>query len=192
MQIENQLDVPISMEQAWELFTRVDRVAPCMPGAELIEVMDDGTYRGRVSVRLGPIRLRFDGDARFKRLDESIHEAVILAKGRESTGKGNAEALITSRLTPHNGATRVSIVTELKLTGPIAQYGRQGVISDVSSQLIDEFAQCLRAQLTGTEEQAKAAVERRRDVKGLSVALKALWTSLVRGIKGLLRGRKSR
>jgi carbon monoxide dehydrogenase subunit G len=187
LRLENEFDVPISIDEAWNLFTTVERIAPCMPGAELTDVVDDRTYQGHANVKLGPIRLRFDGVACFENIDRENHEVVILAKGREKAGKGNAEALITSRLAPRNGRTLVSIVTNLTLTGPIAHYGRQGVISDVSSQLIGQFAQCLEAQLIGGEGEARTEVERGRDVRGVSVGLKALWNSLVRSINKFLR-----
>lgn len=189
MRIENSFEVPISVEEAWGLFVDVERIVPCMPGAELTEVVDEQSYRGKANVRLGPVRLSFNGDAHFEEMDAEHHRIRILMKGRESGGRGTAEALITSTLASRNGGTRVAIVTDLKLSGPITQFGRQGVVADVSSQLVGQFADCLRAQLGEDRSEARRAISRAGEVKGLSVGLKAVWSAMVQALRRFARRR---
>jgi carbon monoxide dehydrogenase subunit G len=149
VQIENSFQVPAGMEEAWALFTDVQRIAPCMPGAEITEDLGDGRYRGQASVRLGPMTMRFAGEAQFLERDEASRTVRLSASGRDQTGRGTARAVVTSRLLPADGSTRVELVTDLQLSGALAQFGRQGIVSDVSSALIGQFASCLHQRLVG-------------------------------------------
>lgn len=135
------------MEEAWALFTDVQRIAPCLPGAEITEDLGDGRYRGQARVKLGPVMLRFAGEAQFLERDEASRTVRLSASGRDETGRGTARAVVTSRLLPADGSTRVEIVTDLRLAGAVAQFGRQGIVSDVSSALIGQFASCLHERL---------------------------------------------
>jgi carbon monoxide dehydrogenase subunit G len=123
------------------VLTDVERIAPCMPGAQLQEVEGD-EYRGVVKVKVGPITAQYKGAATFVERDETAHKAVLRAEGRDTRGQGNANATITATLTPDGDGTRVSVVTDLTVTGKVAQFGR-GVMADVSAKLLDQFVRCL-------------------------------------------------
>jgi carbon monoxide dehydrogenase subunit G len=180
MKLENSFEVPGSPETAWELLLDVPRVVPCMPGAELTEVVDDSNWKAKMSVKLGPISLTFATDVERTEVDEAARRVLLSASGREVRGRGQARATVESSLAASNGGTRVDIVTDLHLTGPAAQYGR-GIVADVSEQLVGRFADCLRAQLGGEPEQAEAAVaEASKPVSGLRLALAALWRAIRR------------
>jgi uncharacterized protein len=189
MKLENSFEVPAAPEQAWELLLDVPRVVPCMPGAELTEVVDDSNWKAKMSVKLGPISLTFATDVARQEVDEPARRVVLAAKGRELRGRGQARATVESSLAASNGGTRVDIVTDLSLSGPAAQYGR-GLVADVSSQLVGRFADCLRAQLeAGAEpDQAEAAVaQAAKPVSGLRLGLAAVGRSIRRFFRRLLR-----
>ena len=180
MRLENSFEVPAPPERAWALLMDVPRIIPCMPGATLDEAVDEEHWKATMAVNLGPISLSFKTDVKREGTDEAARRAKLSARAREARGKGNASATIESSLTPQNGGTKVDIVTDLQLTGPVAQYGR-GLVQDVSSQLVGQFADCLQKQLGASpEETAAAAAEESRPVSGLRLGLAALWRSLVR------------
>jgi uncharacterized protein len=174
VKIENSFEVPAPPEQAWALLMDVPRIIPCMPGAKLDETIDDAHWKATMNVKLGPISLSFLTDVTREDADEAARRAKLSATAREARGRGNAQATIESSLTSQNGGTRVEIVTDLALAGAVAQYGR-GIVPDVSSQLVKSFADCLKAQLASTPEEARAAVEAQaRPVGGLRLGLGAL------------------
>jgi carbon monoxide dehydrogenase subunit G len=178
MKLENSFDVPVAPEQAWVLLMDVPRTIPCMPGATLDETVDDRNWKATMAVKLGPISLSFKTDLSQQEVDEAARRVTLAAKAREARGRGNASATIQSSLTPQNGGTRVDIVTDLQLQGAVAQYGR-GLVADVSSQLVGQFAECLKKQLVASPEEA-AAEEQARPVGGLRLGLAALWRSFLR------------
>jgi uncharacterized protein len=146
MRIDNSFTVSLPVEDAWKVLRDVERVAPCMPGAELQEVTDD-EYRGVVKVKLGAITAQYKGAVRFSEVDETGHRLVLKAEGRETRGQGNASATVTATLGPAgDGQTEVVIETDLTISGRIAQFGR-GVLADVSSRLLGDFARCLENDL---------------------------------------------
>jgi carbon monoxide dehydrogenase subunit G len=145
MELSNEFDMNAPADEAWALLTDVERIAPCLPGAELQEVEGD-EYRGVVKVKVGPINARFKGKATFVERDEAARTAVLRAEGRDTSGKGNANATITARLEPNDDRTHVSITTDLNVTGRIAQFGR-GALADISAKLLSEFANCLEHSL---------------------------------------------
>jgi len=180
VKLENSFEVPAPPERAWDLLIDVPRIIPCMPGATLDETVDDANWKATMAVKLGPISLSFKTVVKREEADEAARRATLSARAREARGRGNASATIESSLTPQNGGTRVDIVTDLQLTGAVAQYGR-GLVGDVSSQLVDQFADCLKAQLAESPEDAAAAVEAQsRPVAGLRLGLKSLWRSVRR------------
>jgi carbon monoxide dehydrogenase subunit G len=138
VRLENSFEVAATPEQAWALLTDVPRVAPCMPGATLNEVVDENTFKATMQVKLGPISLQFGADI-VRRLDEDARRVVLEAKARELKGRGRADATIDSLLEPSGTGTKITIVTDLTLQGAVAQYGR-GVVADVSGQLVKTFA----------------------------------------------------
>lgn len=145
MKLENRFTVPVPVEEAWRVLLDVERVAPCMPGATLTS-RDGDDFEGTVKVKVGPINLTYGGKARFVSKDEAAHVAIIDGSGKETRGTGTAKALITCRLVPQGDATDVEVDTDLNVTGKPAQFGR-GVLADVSSKLVDQFAACLAEEL---------------------------------------------
>jgi carbon monoxide dehydrogenase subunit G len=152
VELTNEFTVGVPTEQAWALLTDVERIAPCMPGAELQEVEGD-EYRGVVKVKVGPITAQYKGRASFVERDVPGLRAVLKAEGRETRGQGNASATISASLHPDAGGTRVAIVTDLAVTGRVAQFGR-GVLADVSSKLLGQFVDCLETTVLGRVEAA--------------------------------------
>jgi uncharacterized protein len=151
MKLENRFTVPVPVEQAWEVLLDVERIAPCMPGATLTS-RDGDAFEGTVKVKVGPINLTYGGKARFSSLDEAGRVAVIDASGKETRGTGTAKATITCRLHGRGDSTDVEVDTDLAITGKPAQFGR-GVLADVSSKLVDQFAACLSEEIrAGTPE----------------------------------------
>ncbi len=145
MELKNDFHVSVPIDVAWAVLTDLERVAPCMPGAELQEVEGD-EYRGIVKVKVGPISAQYKGSARFVEKDDEQHRAVLLAEGRDTRGQGNASATVTAVATPENGGTTVSLVTDLTITGKVAQFGRS-VMGDVSAKMLGEFADRLEADV---------------------------------------------
>jgi hypothetical protein len=145
MELSNEFTVDVPVKEAWVLLTDVERIAPCMPGAQLTEVEGD-EYRGLVKVKVGPITSQYKGKATFVERDEGAFRAVLRAEGRETKGQGNASATITATLTPDGERTQVRVVTDLTITGRAAQFGR-GVLADVSSKLLGQFVSCLETNV---------------------------------------------
>lgn len=137
MQIEESFRVELPVEQTWNVLMDIERIAPCLPGAQLQEIAGE-EYRGIVKVKVGPITAQYKGSAHFEARDDATHTAVIVGTGRDTRGQGNASATITMRLTPDGAGTSVSVVTELSITGKVAQFGR-GVMADVSAKLLAQF-----------------------------------------------------
>jgi carbon monoxide dehydrogenase subunit G len=149
VELTNTFDVSVPVDEAWVVLTDLERIAPCMPGAQLQEVEGD-EYRGIVKVKVGPITAQFKGAAHFVERDERAHRAVLRAEGRDTGGKGNAAATITAQLEPHDAGTHVTVATDLHITGKVAQFGR-GALADVSSKLLKQFVEQLEATvLAGT------------------------------------------
>lgn len=180
MKIENSFDVEASPKSAWDLLMDVPRVIPCMPGAELSETIDESTWKAFLKVRLGPIALNFEADVTREEADEAAGRVRLAAQARELKGRGAALATIESTLAAFNGGTRVNVVTDLGMSGAIAQYGR-GMVQDVSTQLVSSFAECLQKQLVATPEEAQAAVaSQAKPVSALRLGLRAIGRSLGR------------
>jgi hypothetical protein len=145
--LENEFTVPASADEVWAFLSDPHRVAPCMPGAELTEVLNDNQYKGKVHIKMGPVSLSFNGDVDITERDDAAKRMVMKAKGAEAKGKGQANATVTSWLEPMAGGTRMRITQDIDLSGPLAQYGR-GMIQDVSGSLMDEFAGRIQADLS--------------------------------------------
>ena len=145
MQLVNEFRVPVPIGQAWDVLTDVERVAPCIPGAELLGV-DGDDFTGAVKVKVGPITVQYKGNGTFLEKDEAAHRAVIKGTAKETRGQGNASAIITAELKDEGDATACVLTTDLTISGKAAQFGR-GVLADVSSNLIGQFAGRLEADL---------------------------------------------
>ena len=158
MELTNEFRVGVPVEQAWAVLTDVERIAPCLPGAQLQEIEGD-QYRGLVKVKVGPITAQYKGVATFTERDDAGHRAVLRAEGRDTRGQGNANATVTATLVGEGDTTAVTVVTDLTITGKVAQFGR-GVLADVSGKLIDQFVQNLeRDVLSGGSASGSPAPE---------------------------------
>lgn len=148
MELTNRFWVAVPVEEAWTLLTDVEPIAPCLPGAQLTEV-DGDEYRGVVRVKVGPVTAQNRGVAHFVERDAAARRAVLRAEGRETRGQGNAAATVTALLAPEGDGTEVSVLTDLVVTGKVAQFGR-GVLADVSTKLLGQFAASLEAELAAS------------------------------------------
>ncbi len=148
MEFDNSFDVPLSPEQSWSVLMDIPRIAPCMPGAELTEIVDPQHFKGKISVRLGPVALAFAGRVEIDSIDELGHSARVKAQGSDAKGRGAANATATFHIEPSAEGSRVMIHTDLMLSGAVAQYGRGvGMIQATAAQIIGQFAGNLRKQL---------------------------------------------
>jgi len=145
MQMQHSFTVPVTVEEAWKVLLDVERIAPCLPGASL-DSTDGDTFSGRVKVKVGPVSLTYKGRAEFLSRDETAHQAVLSAKGKDARGSGTAAARIAMSLSGDGTTTRVDVVTDLDLTGRPAQLGR-GVIADVGERIIGQFAAALSEEI---------------------------------------------
>ena len=159
MDLHNDFDVPAPVDAVWAYMLDVEKIAPCMPGAELTEVVDDKNWKGKVTVKVGPVSMAFLGTVTMQERDDTAKRVVLKADGRDSRGKGAANALVTAQMEPAGDGTKVSIDTALTITGAAAQYARGGMIQDISGRLTKEFANCLQAnmQVAGAPAAAPAA-----------------------------------
>ena len=149
MRIDNEFVVQASIEQVWKHLLDVERIAPCMPGAQLTEVVDDHTWKGKTTIKVGPVSLAFAGTVVLEERDDEAHRVKLNAKGMEQRGKGAASASVVSRLEEVGDGTKVSIESDLTISGAAAQYGR-GMIQDITQRLTGEFAKCLEAGMAAT------------------------------------------
>ena len=147
MLIENEFSVTHPVDELWAYLLDVERIAPCMPGAELTEAVDDHTWKGRVNVKFGPVALAFAGTVTIEQRDDAAHRVILAAKGMEQRGKGAANATVTSWLEPGDGATTVRMQADIVLSGSVAQLSR-GLLPEVSKKLTQEFADCLQNNMS--------------------------------------------
>ncbi|MDQ3841117.1 MAG: SRPBCC family protein [Actinomycetota bacterium] len=150
MKLENEFTVDAPVDKAWNVMLDLERVTPCLPGAQLTEQTGDGEHKGTMRVKLGPVTQDYQGKVWFEETDESQHRAVLRADGQDARGQGTASATITSTLQEENGgdSTRVRVETEMQITGRAAQFG-QGVQQDVAEKIMGQFAECLENQILG-------------------------------------------
>ena len=147
MKLENEFTVDAPVDEAWKTMIDLKRVTPCLPGATLTEQEGD-EYRGKMTVRLGPVKQEYNGTVKFEETDEDDHRAVLRADGKDRRGQGTASATITSTMSGENGGTKVRVETDMQLTGKAAQFGR-GVQEDVAAKLLTRFADCLEKEILG-------------------------------------------
>jgi carbon monoxide dehydrogenase subunit G len=210
--IENSFSVPAHVDHVWAYLLDVERVAPCMPGAELTETVDDRTWKGKVNMKLGPVSLSFAGTVTMQERDDDARRVVLAARGMEQRGKGAANATVTSWLEPGEGSTDVKMEAEIHLTGTVAQLSR-GLLPEVSRKLTAEFAECLRASMQAAEAPAgaepaaavtgpaaggmtgatagPAAGGKAKPISGIRLGLAAIWAwirNLVRQLFGTREG----
>ncbi|MFN2628475.1 MAG: SRPBCC family protein [Gaiellaceae bacterium] len=174
MRLENSFDVDAPLDASWRLLNDVPSVIPCLPGAELVDIVDERTWTANLRVKLGPIALQFTTEIVRESVDEAARRVVLSVNAREARGRGSAQAKVESTLAAADGRTRVSIVTELTLRGAVAQHGRT-VVADVAARLTERFASCIAAKLADSAAPAPPPVP----IGGLRLFLGALWRSLV-------------
>ena len=156
MDLNHNFTVEVPVEDAWRILTNVERIAPCLPGAQLQEIEGD-VYRGAVKVKVGPIQAQFKGQASFVEFDEVAHKVVLKGEGRDIGGKGNASALITAELTALSAtSTSVTVNTDLSVTGKVAQFGR-GAMADISDKLLAQFVVNLNEMIAASDAPAAEA-----------------------------------
>jgi carbon monoxide dehydrogenase subunit G len=148
MEFDNSFEVPLPPGEAWKVLLDIERIAPCMPGAELTEVMGKNTYKGRIGVRLGPVALTFAGIVKLEEIDDARHTARVSAQGTDAKGRGGANAASVFRLEPAGSGSKVLVHTNLTLSGAVAQYGRGvGIIQATATQIMNQFAKALKEKL---------------------------------------------
>jgi carbon monoxide dehydrogenase subunit G len=158
MKINNEFTVGAPIQQAWDTMLNLERIAPCLPGAAIQDEKDEGEYDGTMKVKIGPITANYKGTVKFEEVDEENHRAVLQATGRDARGQGTASATIVSTLQEERDGTKVSVETDMKLTGRAAQFGR-GIAQDVATKMLDQFASCLEEEITGGPEEGAATAE---------------------------------
>jgi hypothetical protein len=205
MEFDNAFEVPLPPAQAWPVLMDIRRIAPCMPGAELTEVVDERNYKGKIAVRLGPVALSFGGLVTFEEIDNANHTARVRAQGNDSKGRGSAQATTAFRLEPSPAGSKVLVHTDLTLSGAVAQYGRGvGMIQATASALMNQFANNLKAQIgqSGSAPAAStphttaptaaapsstptaAAPPAAKPISGFALMFRVLWESIARAFTG--------
>ena len=179
MLITNEFEVAAPIGKVWRFFDDIPHVAACLPGTELTDDLGGEQYKGRVSIRMGPVRLRFAGTADIAERDDAAKRIVVNAAGADERGRGQAAMTVTATLSPSRTGTRVGVSQDLQISGAAAQYGR-GMISDVTSVLMRDFAANLQDRITrldrgeSLDTGAPAAVEASGLMVGLQAAMMAL------------------
>ena len=185
--IKEAFEVQAPVQRVWEYLIDPARVAVCLPGAELLESRDDGSYLGAVKVKVGPVAMSYKGVVKFAELDEPARVVRLAGAGREAGGGGSAKLTMLSRITPlENGGSQVIVEAEVDLVGKIVQFGR-GMIEEVSRQLFRQFAACVKQHLEAAEE-SRAVEDTPAETKGVSavpLALRAFWAVVVRSFRRL-------
>jgi hypothetical protein len=179
MLIKNAFEVAEPVEKVWQFFGDIPRVAACLPGAELTDDLGDDKYAGRVTVRMGPVRLQFAGTADITERDETAKRLVVHASGAEEKGRGQANMVVTAALASAGRGTTVDVTQDLQLAGAAAQYGR-GMISDVSSVLMRDFATNLQNQIGRAERGEALTPAAAAPAQGFTLGLRAALMALNR------------
>ena len=196
MLIKNDFTVPRSVDDVWAYLLDVEKVAPCMPGAELTETVDDRNWKGKLNMKFGPVSMSFAGTVALEERDDDAHRVKLHAKGMEQKGKGAANASVTSWMEPGDEGTHVFMEADITLTGAAAQLSR-GLLPEVSKRLTAQFAECLRATLEANEGAAEADASApapapvvAKPVGGIGLGMAAMWSSIVNFFKRLFGGKK--
>jgi uncharacterized protein len=180
MLIKNDFEVAEPVEKVWHFFEDIPQVAACLPGAELTDDLGNEHYKGRVAVRMGPVRLQFAGTAEITERDEAARRVVVHASGAEEKGRGQASMVVTATLLRAGRGTRVGVTQDLQLSGAAAQYGR-GMISDVTAVLMRDFSANLLNRIAAAERgESPAQLAAASEAKGLTLGLRAALMALSR------------
>lgn len=178
MKLESSFHVPAGLEESWQILTDVPALVSCMPGAQLTEVAPDGAYRGVARVKIGPVQLEFSGEARLHDVDPRAHTMKVRSRAADAKGRGSVASEMAFALAPEGSRTRVDVVTDLTLSGAVAQYGRgAGLIGEVANQFAKDFAANLENMvLTKTRTAAKP-------VSGIGLLVAALRAMFARWLR---------
>jgi carbon monoxide dehydrogenase subunit G len=179
MKLENSFTVDAPLDRTWATLLDIERVAGCLPGATIEPGGDEGVYRGTMKVKLGPMTVDYTGTAQLQDVDEDTHTASIAVQAREAKGQGTAAAVIRNQLEPQNGGTRVLAVTDLKITGRQAQFGR-GIMEDVAGTMMAEFAKRLEAEIASPAAAAGQPFAEREEGEALDLGGVLASTPMVR------------
>ena len=147
MLITTDFELEAPVEAAWAYLLDVKKIAHCVPGASLSEVVDDRTYEGKIEVKLGPIAVAYKGRITLESVDEATHTVRVVARGTETRGRGGASATATAELKPGGQGTTVAMRTELAVSGVVAQFGRTGIIQEIAQRMSQRFATCVNQEL---------------------------------------------
>ncbi|OLB89219.1 MAG: hypothetical protein AUI15_26410 [Actinobacteria bacterium 13_2_20CM_2_66_6] len=195
MQLENSFTVTAPPERVFAYLLDVNKVVGCVPGAELTEVVDDTTFKGKVKIKVGPITVAYSGTARITGRDDAGHSATLEAEGRETTGQGSARAKALMAVTADGDGSIVRITTDYTVAGRVAQFGR-GVMEDVSRRIVNEMASCIKANVEGANRPATPAAGstgRQEEppqqvtappINAVSLFFQVLWTGIRRALGG--------
>ena len=179
MLIKTDFDVAQPVDKVWHFFDDIPQVAACLPGAQLTEDLGNDRYKGKVAVRMGPVKLQFAGTAEIKERDDAGKRIVVDAAGADEKGRGQAAMLLTARLTQVAGGTKVSVDQDLQLQGAAAQYGR-GMITDVSTVLMHDFAANMQRRIAAIERGESVETKSAEAAGGVGIGLRALIMALSR------------
>jgi len=180
MLIKNDFEVAQPVDKVWRFFDDIPGVAACLPGAELTEDLGDDRFRGKVAVRMGPVKLQFAGTAEITERDDAARRIVVDAAGADEKGRGQAAMLLTASLAPAAGGTKVSVAQDLQLSGAAAQYGR-GMISDVSAIMMRDFATNMQKRLAALDRGVAAdQITASKPAGGFTIGVRAAWMALGR------------
>jgi carbon monoxide dehydrogenase subunit G len=180
MLVSNEFEVSQPIDKVWEFFQDVPGVAACLPGAELTDDLGEDHYAGRVNLRMGPVKLEFAGKAHVAERDEDAKRLILDASGSDQRGRGNVEMKVTARLSAGSGGgTKVAVDQDLQISGAAAQYGR-GMITDVSSVLMKQFATNMQQRISAVERGESVADIGAGDASGLAIGLRAVQLALMR------------
>jgi carbon monoxide dehydrogenase subunit G len=181
MKFDNSFTVPVPPAEAWPLLLDVPTIAPCLPGAEITEVLGERKYRGRAKAKIGPLLLTFNGEAEIVAVDDAAQTAKVMARGNDEKGRGSASAAIDFALAPDPAGSRVAVSTELNLAGSVAQYGRgTGMMNSIASQLISQFAKNLETMIRAAAGEKGMAAPDGKPIAGLRLVGGALKDAMVR------------
>ncbi|MDG2077607.1 MAG: SRPBCC family protein [Arenicellales bacterium] len=188
MELQNAFTLPLSRHHAWIALTNLEAIVPCMPGAELNQAETDGSYTGKVTTRLGPVALTFNGTAQFTELNETAYRASLRTRGNDTKGRGAVDATLTLLLKEQESAqvTEVLIQTTLTLSGSIAQYGRgTGMIKDIADRWMTDFSECLVRSLeknTNTNQATEPDIgaTTASPIPVLGIIFRGLWQRILR------------
>jgi hypothetical protein len=184
MLIKNEFEVAEPVEKVWQFFDNIPQVAACLPGAELTEDLGDDKYKGKVAVRMGPVRLQFAGTADITERDEAARRVVVHASGADEKGRGQASMVVTATLTRAPRGTKVGVTQDLQLSGAAAQYGR-GMIGDVTAVLMRDFSANMQDRIERIErgespEEYAAQIAGAAPAKGFTLGMRAALMALSR------------